>query len=353
MSINTGTVRAVPVGVVAEDSSVSAVSWAAVFAGAFGAVAASIILIELGLGLGLSSTSAWSNQGASIAALGVAGGIWLIVVQWIASAIGGYLAGRLRTKWTGLHTDEVFFRDTAHGFLAWALATVIGVAVIALGTSSVLNAGGRAVGGAAQGAAIGGAAVAARSGPGPQAGGQGAIGDGYFVDMLYRPAPAANTNANAGGATAPTGTPATGTPGSTTTTDQGANAAPAGNGAPAATATTAGGNRNGDDRGEATRIFVRDLPNGDLTPDDRAYLAQSIAARTGISQADAQKRVDDTVAQVKAAETKARQDAEKARKAAASGSIIGALAMLIGAFIASVTGAIGGRLRDEYHGLRE
>jgi hypothetical protein len=160
------------------------------------------------------------------------------------------------------------------------------------------------------------------------------MGEGYFVDMLYRPAPAANAAA-AGGAAA---TPAPGT-----TTDQGANAA---NAAPNS------GRAGGDYRGEATRIFARDLPDGNLTPDDRAYLAQSIATQTGMSQAEAQKRVDDTVAQVKAAETKVRQDAEKARKAAASGSIIGALAMLVGAFIASVTGAMGGRLRDEDHALR-
>jgi hypothetical protein len=243
----------------------------------------------------------------------------------------------------------VFFRDTAHGFLAWALATVIGVMVIAMGTSSVLNAGGRAVGSAAQGAAIGGAAAAnrpdARTRP---------MSDMYFVDMLYRPAPASNGQAASGNANA-TAVPTNAAP----TTDQGANAAPAGNGAPAMNTAPSGttapgaGNRGGDYRGEATRIFIRDLPNGDLTPDDRTYLAQSIAMRTGMSQADAQKRVDDTVAQVKAAETKAQAAAEKARKAAASGSIIGALAMLIGAFIASVTGAMGGRLRDEYHALRD
>ena len=175
-----------------EDISVSAVSWAAVFAGAFGAVAVSVILIELGLGLGFASVSPWTTTGASLATLGVMGGIWLIITQWISAGIGGYLAGRLRTKWVGVHTDEVFFRDTAHGFLAWSLATAIGVLLIAAGSASLLNAGGRAVGGAASGIAAGGvvAALSPGSGQGQQT---RPVADLYFVDVLFRPAPATTT----------------------------------------------------------------------------------------------------------------------------------------------------------------
>ncbi|HLI22868.1 MAG TPA: hypothetical protein VKV32_17225 [Stellaceae bacterium] len=140
--------RGAPMGGIAPaadpGATASAVSWAAVFAGGVGAVATSIILLELGLGLGFASTSAWPNAGTSLATLGVMGGVWLILTQWIASGIGGYLAGRLRTKWTGLHTDEVFFRDTAHGFLAWAIGTMMMVLLIAAGGSSTLNAGSRA-----------------------------------------------------------------------------------------------------------------------------------------------------------------------------------------------------------------
>jgi len=103
----------------------SGVSWAAVFAGAFVAAALSLILLALGTGLGFESVSPWANQGASAPAVGKSAIIWLIVMQIIAASMGGYLAGRLRTKWANIHTDEVYFRDTAHGFLVWAVGLVI------------------------------------------------------------------------------------------------------------------------------------------------------------------------------------------------------------------------------------
>ena len=109
----------------AAGATASAVSWAAIFGGAAAAVAITLLLLELGAGFGLSSISAWPGVGTTAATVGIAGGLWLIVTQWIASGVGGYLAGRLRTKWVGVHSDEVFFRDTAHGFLAWAAATII------------------------------------------------------------------------------------------------------------------------------------------------------------------------------------------------------------------------------------
>jgi hypothetical protein len=320
--------RVVPLDVVSADSrTVSAVSWAAVFAGALGAVAISIILVELGLGLGFSSTSAWPNSGATLGTLGVMGGVWLILTQWIASGVGGYVAGRLRTKRTGIHTDEVFFRDTVHGFLAWSLGTVIGVALIAMGSATVINATSRVAGGAAQGAAATGTAAVVNQ-SGQQVGQQAQpIGDRYYVDMLFRPvAPNAATNAaTAGGATA--GAPAAAATSTTTTASQG---------------------NGGEDRAIVTRIFTRDLASGNLAPDDRTYVAQIVARRDGISQAEAEQRVDQTVTQVKAAEDQARQAADKARKTAAFGGIVTALAMLVGAFIAAVSGAYGGKLRDEY-----
>ena len=103
----------------------SGVSWAAVIAGAFVAAALSLILLSLGTGLGLSSVSPWSNLGMSASTVGILAIIWLIIIQIVGSAMGGYLAGRLRTKWATIHTDEVYFRDTAHGFLVWAVGLVI------------------------------------------------------------------------------------------------------------------------------------------------------------------------------------------------------------------------------------
>ena len=107
------------------EASSSAVSWAAVIGGAFVAASLSLILLSLGTGLGFSSISPWTRNGASAAAIGAGAIVWLIVTQIAASAFGGYLAGRLRTKWTNTHTNEVYFRDTAHGLLVWAVGMVI------------------------------------------------------------------------------------------------------------------------------------------------------------------------------------------------------------------------------------
>ena len=108
----------------------SGVSWAAVIGGAFVAAALSLILLALGAGLGLSSVSPWSNVGASASTISTAAIMWLILMQVISSSMGGYLAGRLRTKWASIHTDEVYFRDTAHGFLAWSVALVVTAAFL-------------------------------------------------------------------------------------------------------------------------------------------------------------------------------------------------------------------------------
>jgi hypothetical protein len=119
------------------ESNASAVSWAAVVAGGFVTAALSLILLALGTGLGFASVSVWSNISASASAIGAAAILWLIAMQMISSSMGGYLAGRLRTKWASVHTDEVYFRDTAHGFLAWAVAFVITTAFLATAAASM------------------------------------------------------------------------------------------------------------------------------------------------------------------------------------------------------------------------
>ena len=138
MAINTKS-DAVRVPEQSVESSASAVEWAAIVGGALGAVGISIILFTLGSGLGLSTVSPWSWSNPSPTTFGVVAAIWLIVTQWLASGLGGYLTGRLRTKWVGIRTDEVFFRDTAHGFLAWALATVLVATFIALAASAAAS----------------------------------------------------------------------------------------------------------------------------------------------------------------------------------------------------------------------
>lgn len=117
----------------------SGVSWSAVVAGAFVTAALYLILLASGSGLGLSSTSIWSNLGASVGRIGTATILWLIFAEIVSSAIGGYLAGRLRTKWTVIHGDEVYFRDTAHGFLSWSVALVVTAAFLGSAATSMIG----------------------------------------------------------------------------------------------------------------------------------------------------------------------------------------------------------------------
>src|SRR5438067_11103920 len=138
------TTRTTDVRASALEDNQSAVSWAAVAAGAVAAAALTLALLAFGAGMGFSSISPWSNSGVSAETFKIGAGIYLIVVAMLSSTIGGYVAGRLRTKWTGLHSDEVAFRDTAHGFLAWAFATVLGTA--ALGSAATYFVGGVATG---------------------------------------------------------------------------------------------------------------------------------------------------------------------------------------------------------------
>lgn len=288
------------------ESAVSAVSWAAVFCGALVALAVTLVLLALAAGLGFASLSPWPGRGASAGAFTVATAIALIVIQWLSAGMGGYLTGRMRTKWVGVHTHEVFFRDTANGLLAWALATVTGAVLLAASAGGTLH----AAAGAASGAA---AAQAAVHRPAASRPASDAPVSGYELDRLFRTATPSPT-----GATAAAGGPAP------------AQAPP---GAPA--------------RREASRILVHAMAAGGMQPADHDYLAALVAARTGLSRPEAAKRVDAAIARAKAAMTRLRQAADAARKAGSALSIATALSMLIGAFIACVAAAYGGSLRDQ------
>lgn len=147
----------------------SAVSWAAIIGGAFIMAAVTMLLLALGSGLGLSSVSPWAGSGVSITSFTVATAIWLIVVQWLSAGLGGYVTGRLRSAWSGVHHHEVFFRDTAHGLLAWAVASVIGFGVLASAVSTLVSGGAHVAAGVAQAA-------------GSTAGNV----SGYYVDQVFR-----------------------------------------------------------------------------------------------------------------------------------------------------------------------
>jgi hypothetical protein len=280
----------------------SAVSWGAILAGAAGAAALSLILLILGTGLGLSSVSPWAQAGIGAATFGVSTILWISFTQIAASGMGGYLAGRLRTKWA-VHTDEVYFRDTAHGFLAWAVASLATAALLGSVIGSIVSGGAQAgatlAGGVAAAAGAGGAAMAApeRNSASPGA---------YFVDTLFRK-------------------------------DASATAAPgAADAAPAAA--------------EAARIFASGIQAGALPVDDARYLGQLVAQRTGLAQADAEKRVADTFTRLQTALSDAKaaaaEAADKARKGSAHAALWLFVSLLIGAFVASLAATFGGRRRD-------
>jgi hypothetical protein len=281
-----------------EESSATAVSWGPIIAGAFAASTLTFMLMLFGSGLGLSMVSPWSGSGASLTTFAVSGAIWLIIVQWLSSGVGGYLAGRLRTKWVGIHTDEVYFRDTAHGFLAWALATLLVVGVLGSALSAVLGSGVQAASTVASGAAMGASAGASANA------GSADNATSYLVDSLFRPADASKLAA--------------------ANPDSDAAAV-----------------------GQASRIMIASAAAGEISADDKTYLSQLVAARTGVSEADAKARVDALVAKVEDAKVKAKQAADTARKGSATFALLGALSLVIGAFIASAAAALGGRQRDD------
>jgi hypothetical protein len=140
-----GTINDTPVRAVTGAGSVSAVSWGAILAGTAVAAASSLLLFALAVGLDLASVSSWPHRGLSPRSLTTLAAITLVVTQWISAGLGGYITGRLRTSWVGTHTHEVFFRDTAHGFITWCVATVLlasgAVAAVASSPTAALQRG--------------------------------------------------------------------------------------------------------------------------------------------------------------------------------------------------------------------
>jgi hypothetical protein len=283
------------------ESGASAVSWGAIIAGAVVASALSLALLMLGAGIGLVSVSPWSNNNVSVTTFGILAAAWFIAVQLFASGVGGYLAGRLRTRWVSVHTDEVYFRDTAHGLIVWGVGAIVTAWLLTSGAASVVSGAAHAGGSAleAAGTAAGGSAA--------QAAVQAASSEGsstaYFTDMLFR-------------------------------ADH-----PDTSGDPAAA------------RAEVGRILVTDALSGEMPAADKAYVAQLVAARTGLSQADADKRVSEVVEQAKNAKDRAVDTAKAAADAARKTGVYVALwafiSLLIGAFSASFMATVGGRVRDD------
>lgn len=277
------------------ESNVPALAWGPVIGGATAACAIMLILLLLGSGVGLTMVSPWSGESASFTTVSVTAAIWFVIVQWLSSALGGYLTGRLRTKWAGIHTDEVFFRDTAHGFLSWALATVVVAGLAGSAFTSLVGSGVQAASSVAASASVGATAAAAGSNDAPD------LATGYFTDLLLRPQDTAAR-------------------------------APSDNAAATA---------------EVMRILMQGAAKGEVPEADRAYVATIVASRAGIPQEEARTRVDQVLQQIEDAKNAALQAADDARKSAATVALLGALSLLVGAFIASAAAALGGRQRDD------
>jgi hypothetical protein len=253
------------------ESSTSGLSWAAITSGAFATAAMFLALLALGAGAGLSSLSPWSNSGASPSAVRVGALLWLTFVEILSCAIGGYVAGRLRTKWTDVHSDEVYFRDTAHGFLVWAVAFVVTVAFLASAATSMVGGDNRNLDARSSGSAV-------------------VDTNRYFVDTLFR---------------------------SNGTADEA-------------------------QRSEIGLIFAHSLRERELSDSDMNYVTDVVMARTGIPRSEAEKRVTDAF-------ENDRQAADAARKAVAHSLYWLFVALLLGAFAASLAATLGGKQRDRAH----
>ncbi len=257
------------------ESVTSGIHWSSILGGAAVAAAVSVMLIPLGSAFGLGSFSVFTATTGSAMTFTAGMAIWLVVMQWVSSGIGGYIAGRLRVKWADLHSDEVFFRDTAHGFVAWSVATILTAMLVVSAAMSGL-----------------GAAKDAATALAPEASQAAA----YYSDSLFR------------GASTPS---------------------------PDATA-------------EASRILAFDMKAGTVSARDKDYLDGLVASHTGLSPSQADQRVSATLNDIDVAKQKATEAAEATRKTLVGFFTALFISLLVGAFIACVSAAVGGRHRDAF-----
>lgn len=273
------------------------IEWTPIIAGALAVSAISFLLLTFGGAVGLSLTSPWPGTGARLWVVAFAVLWWMVVVQIGSFAAGGYLAGRMRSRWGTSTTPESQFRDSVHGFMVWVVGVLIGALVLGMIGSGAARTGVQSASLLAGGAAT--AASAAKPGPAD-----------YAVDLLFRPV-------------------AGGEPRTTPGNDR-----------------TASGNEEAV-RNEANRIFASAIANRALSQRDYDYLTQVVVTRAGLSQNEAQQRVQAAVSEAQNLEVKAREQADKARKSAIITGFMAAASLLIGMLAAVSSAAAGGRHRDE------
>ncbi len=314
------TTTAVPAAIPVDNAPLRYLDWGPVILGALGAAAMSIVLLAFGSALGLSVVSPYPYAGISAKGAAIAAAVYLALVMVASFAAGGYIAGRMRTPWRTTDEVETHFRDGAHGFGVWSLGVLLGAALAASGVGAVVSAAGKAT----TAIAAAGTAGAASN---PALGQLSLRPTDYAIDRLLAPAPA-GTPAPAAPAPAAAGTDATA-------------------GAAAVRANPVATRSRADLEAPIARVFAAGLTNPQLDARDRTYLARIVSEQTGMPQADAEKRVDETYADLKAAEQKARDAAEAARKTAIIAAFLAAATLAIGCAAACAGASLGARHRDE------
>ena len=279
--------------------------WGPVILGALGATAISVVLLTFGAALGLSVVSPYPYAGISAKGLAVLTGTYVALVTVASFGAGGYLAGRLRSPWAGAVGNEVtesHFRDGSYGFGVWALGVLLGSALAVSGVGGVLKV---AVGSTTAVAAAGAAGAASNPATGAALNRLSMEPTDFAVDRVLAPTPA-----------------------------------------PAGSAATTPSSR-ADLAAPVARVFAANLANPQLNAADRTYLVQLVMQQTGLPQADAEKRVDQAFTDLKAAEQKARDAAEQARKATLIAAFLAAATLAIGCAAACGAAGLGGRHRDD------
>lgn len=289
--------------------------WGPVILGALGAAAMSVVLLAFGSALGLSVVSPYAYAGISAKGAAILSAVYLALVMVASFAAGGYIAGRMRSPWRTTDETESHFRDGAHGFGVWAIGVLLGAAMAASGVGAVVSAAGKAT----TAIVAAGTAGAASN---PALGQLSLRPTDYAIDRLLAPAPA------------PAAAPA----------NQEATPATPSAAQPAATPAR---RTRADLKAPMARALAAGLTTPQLDVRDRTYLARVVAEQTGMPQAEAEKRVDETFADLKAAEQKARDAAEAAHKTAIIAAFLAAATLAIGCAAACAGAALGARHRDE------
>ena len=295
--------QSIPVSATAEVSGGRYLEWSPIVVGTLGTLAILTVLMTFGAALGLSVTSAQPYAGMSAKAVGLLGGAYAVIAHVLSFCAGGYLAGRMRTPWVTSDAGESQFRDGGYGFAVWALGVVLAAVLATSGVAGVVRS---AVSATSTVAAAGVAGAAANSAL-PQV---SMAPVDYAVDRILAPG-------------------ASGAPAST----QGAPAQ-----SPASRTELAP---------SVARIFAATSGNAQLPQADKATLAAMVSSRTGLAQADAEKRVDEAFAELKAAEQKARDAADAARRAALIAAFAVAATLAVACGAACFGSSLGGRHRDE------